>query len=71
MSGMLSHSGNGCCVVGITSHCTLCDNGFDLRAFQKTLEKSRNMMSIESRRDYGFNASLDSLWFYIPIIIII
>lgn len=71
VSGMLTRSGNGGCVVGLTSHGTLYGNGFDFRAFQKAAEKSRDMMSIESRRDYGFNASLDSLRFYIPIIVII
>lgn len=59
---------NGCRVARITSHCK---NGFGLRAFQKAKKKSRDPVSIDSRRDYGFNASLDSLRLYIPITVII
>lgn len=56
MSGMLSCSGSGCCAVGITSHCTLCGNGFAVGAFPKATERSRDTMSVEGRRDSGFDA---------------
>lgn len=62
MSGMLLCSGNGCCAVGVTSHCTLYGNGFAVRAFPKVTERSRDTMSVEGRRDSEFDASLDSSW---------